>query len=243
MRSVVLKTSRRCPQCRLSPRWCICAAHRAIVCPLEIDVLMHHREHYRPSSTGHVINRAIPASRHHIWRRERRLSAEEVRVAGRELWILHPQGAPMPSDMPPDRVQIVLLDGSWRETSAMAQEVRGWGRMVSLPMAGESRYRLRAQSEAGGFSTIEALLFLLQQFGLHEAHEALRAQFELHVYASLRARGHKAMAETFLSDSPIRPLFADLIAQLNISRPREDDAPAPTTPLNPGEPQSSYPRT
>lgn len=222
MRSVVLKTSRRCPRCQLAPRWCVCAAQRDIACPLAIDVLMHHREQFRPSSTGRLINRVIPASRQHVWRRERGLTADEIRVAGRELWIVHPQGAVAPAGVAPERVQLLLLDGSWRETDAMAQEVRGWGRMVRLPMAGPSRYWLRAQSEAGGFSTVEALLFLLQTFGLTEAHAALRAQFELHVYASLRARGHKAASEALLLDSPILPEFAELIAQLNVRRPSED---------------------
>ena len=32
-------------------------------------------------------------------------------------------------------------------------------------------------------------MFLLQRFGLEEAHRELQLQFELHVYASLRARG------------------------------------------------------
>jgi DTW domain-containing protein len=220
MRSVVLKTSRRCAQCRLSARWCICAAHRAIVCPLEIDVLMHHREQYRPSSTGHLINRMIPASRHHVWRRERHLTADEIRVPGRELWILHPQSAPMPAVVTPDNVQVVLLDGSWRETTAMAQELRGWGRAVSLPMTGASRYWLRAQGDAGRFSTVEALLFLLRAFALIEAHDSLRALFELHVYASLRARGHKAVSEDFLAHSPIGQEFPDVIERLNVRRPR-----------------------
>lgn len=223
MRSVVLKRSVRCLRCQLPPRWCICAAHRDIVCPLEIDVVMHHRERFRPSSTGNLIQRTVPASRHHLWRRERNLRAEEFRVPGRELWILHPQGAPMPEAVPASAVQVVLLDGSWRETTAMAQEVRGWGRLVSLPMSGESRYWLRAQTEAGRFSTVEALLFLLRAFGLTAAHEALRAQFELHVYANLRARGHKAESDTFLADSDIRNAFAPLIAELNVRRSRQDD--------------------
>lgn len=241
MRSVVLKTSRRCPRCQLAPRWCICAGHRDIVCPLAIDVLMHHREQFRPSSTGRLINRVIPASRQHVWRRERGLTADEIRLAGRELWIIHPQGADVPPDVAPEGVQLVLLDGSWRETSAMAQEVRGWGRTVRLPMTGRSRYLLRAQSEAGGFSTVEALLYLLQAFGLSEAHAALRKQFELHVYASLRARGHKAVSEELLLDSPILPEFAEVIAQLNVRRPGED--PRGAAGINPGAPQSSGPQT
>lgn len=220
MRSVVLKSSVRCRRCQLPLRWCVCAGHRELACPLEIDVLMHHRERFRPSSTGNLIHRVIPSSRHHLWRRERRLVAADVRLPGRDLWILHPNGEPFPVTIPAEQVQILLLDGSWRETSAIAQEVGAWGRLVSLPMAGESRYWLRAQADGHRFSTVEALLFLLKNFGLDDAHAALRLQFELHVYASLRARGHKADALEFLKTSPVATEFSALIAELDVPRPR-----------------------
>jgi hypothetical protein len=221
MRSVVLKTSRRCPQCQLLLRWCVCIAQREITCPLQIDVLVHHREQYRPSSTGRLIGRVMPASRHHLWRRERRMTVDDVRMPGRELWILHPRGEPMPEEVAADTVQVLLLDGSWRETAAMARDIGSWGRVVSLPTTDGSRYRLRAQTDVRRFSTIEALLFLLRSFGLSKAHDALRLQFELHVYANLRSRGHKAAAMAYLGDSPLKAAFPELLAQLDARRPVE----------------------
>jgi DTW domain-containing protein len=220
MRSVVLKRSVRCPQCQLPPRWCVCSVHSPLTCSLEIDVLMHHREQFRPSSTGHLIHRIIPASRHHLWRRERRVAAADLHIPGRELWIMHPQGEPVPTDRHASEVQIVLLDGSWREASAIAQEIGHWGRLVNLPMHATSRYWLRTQADAARSSTAEALLFLLRHFGLEHAHDALQLQFELHVYANLRARGHKEDALEFLQTSPIATTFADFIARLDIRRPR-----------------------
>jgi DTW domain-containing protein YfiP len=190
---------------------------------LEIDVLMHHREACRPSSTGHLINRLIPGSRHHVWRRERRLQATDIQVPGRELWILHPQGMPLPAEFRPGQVQVVLLDGSWRETAAIAHEVRTWGRTIALPMAGPSRYWLRAQTEAGRCSTVEALMFLLTAGGLHDAALRLHEQFELHVYAGLRARGQKILSEEFLATSPIRTAFPAFLAQMNVRRPLRMD--------------------
>ena len=222
MRSVVFKSAPRCPRCQLRPRWCICGAQRDIVMPLAVDLLVHHREQYRPSSTGNLIKRVVPATRQHIWRRERRMTAGEVRIPGRELWILHPRGEPLPSEAKPESVQILLLDGSWRETSAMAQEIGNWGRTVSLPPIGESRYWLRDQADVRRFSTIEALLSLLRGFGLEQAHDALSRQFELHVYASLRARGHRELAEKYLATSPITAAFPEVMAALNLKRPVED---------------------
>lgn len=220
MRSVVLKTSDRCRGCFLPLRWCVCPAARTVEIPLAVDVLIHHRELHRPSSTGHLVNRVVTGSRQHLWRRERKLTTEALRLPGREPWVLHPGGEPMPAGVAPETVQIFLVDGSWREASAMAREVGSEARLVSLPMTGESRYWLRSQQDGGRFSTAEAMLFLLEAFGLTEAHTIFRQQFELHVYAHLRARGSKELALEFLRDSPIRKVFADLIAQLDVSRPR-----------------------
>lgn len=182
--------------------------------------MIHQREAFRPTSTGNLIQRVIPASRQHLWLRDRPVERQEVACDGRELWILHPHGDPMPDAADPSRIQILLLDGSWREASAMAKRASSWGRMVSLPMSGRSRYWLRMQADENRFSTMEALLCLLERFGRTEERDALRLQFELHVYATLRARGAKELALEFLSTSPIREAFADLIAALDVPRPR-----------------------
>jgi DTW domain-containing protein YfiP len=181
---------------------------------------MHHREMFRPSSTGHLVNRVMPQSRHHLWRRERQLSVEDVRAPDRELWILHPHGEAAPAATPPESVQVLLLDGAWGETSMMAKEVNSWGRLVSLPMTGVSRYWLREQQDGGRFSTAEALIFLLHTLGLPAAAADLRLQLELHVYASLRARGRKEAAALFLTESPLNSAFPELLLELNTPRPR-----------------------
>jgi len=136
------------------------------------------------------------------------------------LWILHPKGEPVPSDVVPERVQVLLIDGSWRESSAIAQQISSWGRLVNLPMTGESRYWLRSQADGGRFSTAEALLFLLKTLGLAEVHAHLDIQFELHVYANLRARGSKEAAMKFLQQSRLNAVFPELLAQLEVRRPR-----------------------
>ncbi len=220
MRSVILKPTPRCARCQLPPRWCICAAHRDIRCPLQIDLLMQRRERFRPSSTGNLIARVFPEARLHLWSHERQPTAAEVTVPGRDVWILHPHGRPAPAGVEAGSIQLVLLDGSWSETSAMARAVTSWGRLVSLPMTGESRFWLRDQQEGGRFSTAEALLFVLGALGLPAQHEQLRVQFELHVYASLRARGRIDTAAEFLASSLIGTALPELLAQLHTRRPR-----------------------
>ena len=143
----------------------------------------------------------------------------EVAIPGRELWILHPHGRPAPAGVEAGSVQVVLLDGLWNETAGMAREVAPWGHLVSLPMTGTSRYWLRAQQEGGRFSTIEALMFLLDFLGLGAQCEALRIQFELHVYASLRARGRTDLASEFLAESVIGTALPEFLSQLHTRRP------------------------
>lgn len=202
-------------------RWCICAGLRPVVMPLRVDVLMHHRECHRPSSTGHLIQRVVAGAHQHPYRKDRLPARADLVDPARELWILHPQGDEPPAGADPARLQVLLLDGSWVQATEMAHRVAPWGRRVRLPMTGESRYWLRTQAGAGKFSTAEALLFLLATLGLTAEHAALRAQFELHVWASLRSRGSKERAADYLRESPVPAAFPELLAYLETRRSTE----------------------
>lgn len=202
----------------------MCEGLRAVELPLRVDVLMHQKESYRPSSTGHLIQRIVVGARQHLYRKERPPTPAEVVDPARELWVLHPQGDEPPAGADPARLQVLLLDASWVQATEMVHQVAPWGRRVRLPMRGESRYWLRSQAGAGKFSTVEALLFLMESLGLAEAHAALRAQFELHVWASLRARGAKERAAEYLRESPVPAAFPELLARLESRRERSGPA-------------------
>ena len=219
-RSVVLAGTPRCERCQFSPRWCICAGFQSITCPLQVDVLIHHREFNRPTSTGRLITRVIPASRSHLFRRETPPDRAAIVSPDRTLWILHPRGEPLPADAPPEDLQVLLLDGSWREAARMSQEVGSWGRLVRLPDTGPGRYHLRTHTHEGKYSTAESLLIFLGAIGLTREAAQLRLQFELHVYAGLRTRGAKVKAEEFLATSPIRDAFPELLEQMHERRRR-----------------------
>jgi DTW domain-containing protein YfiP len=185
-----------------------------IASALKVDVLMHHMEAWRPSSTGHLINRVVVDAGLHVYRKERGVVREEIVRPGRELWILHPTGEALPASAPPAGLQVLLLDGSWIQSTGMMRDVESWGRRVSLPMAGESRYWLRAQAADDRFSTIEALLFLMKALGMTAEYAQLQVQFELHVYAGLCARGKKAEAANYLFSSPVGETLKGLIPTL-----------------------------
>ncbi len=183
---------------------------------------MHHMEAFRPSSTGHLIQRVIPSARVHSYRRERPLEPAAIVVPGKTLWVLHPLGEPLPAVPPPPAdLQVLLLDGNWRQAGEMMRAVEPWGRRIALPMTGESRFWLRSQAGEGKFCTMEALLFLLAALGLEREHAQLRIQFELHVYAGLCARGAKARAAEYLASSTIRTALPEVIEGLARHRARD----------------------
>lgn len=198
---------------------------------MHVDILQHALEAHRPSSTGNLIPRVVEGARVHLYRRERPLVRDEiVRPEASELWILHPNGESLPdpdaaAERAGKKLQVLLLDASWAQAGGMLAQVQTWGRRVRLPMAGRSRYALRAQNGDGRFSTFEALLFLLEARGENETARRLRLQFELHVYAGLCSRGRKAEAEAYLAESPAREAFPDLIAEFARKRPNLDALP------------------
>lgn len=161
-----------------------------------------------------MVTRVMPSVRAHVYSGDIPLHRDAVGRVGHELWVLHPAGEDVGAVERGDAVQVLLLDGSWREASRMRRVVEGWGRLVRLPNAGRSRYRLRNQHASGMLSTAEALIELLEVLGETEPAEALRVQFELHVYAGLRSRGAVVEAEEFLSGSRLMSVMPEVMAEL-----------------------------
>jgi DTW domain-containing protein YfiP len=220
MRSVIHRPTARCSTCQLPLRWCLCFAGEVIETPLQIDLLTHPRERLRPTSTGNLIHRLFARSRQHLWTVPALPAKEAVCMPDRELWILHPNGTPAPPDADPGKIQLLIPDGSWSETNTMSRTVSSWGRRIRLPLQGESRYWLRAKQDNERFSTAEALMYLLQLLGLEDACRQLDRQFELHVYACLRARGKVSQAADFLKASSLESSMPAFLAQLQIRRSR-----------------------
>lgn len=226
-RSVILAGTIRCDGCCLPPRWCLCEALQPVDSPVAVDVLIHRRENWRPTSTGKLVARTLVGARTHVYQRVDPPTRESIARPGRELWILHPQGEPVerlvprPTDEPAP--QILLLDGNWAQAGEMLRAVQGWGRPVRLSQTGASRFWLRSQEHLDRFSTAEALIAVLQALGEAGAADRLRLQFELHVYATLRARGHKEAAGEYLAGSALPGAFPEFLARLHERRPNPSE--------------------
>lgn len=226
-RSVILAGTIRCDGCCLPPRWCLCEALQPVDSPVAVDVLIHRRENWRPTSTGKLVARTLVGARTHVYQRVDPPTRESIARPGRELWILHPQGEPVerlvprPTDEPAP--QVLLLDGNWAQAGEMLRAVQDWGRPVRLSQTGASRFWLRSQEHLDRFSTAEALIAVLQALGEAGAADHLRLQFELHVYATLRARGHKEAAGEYLAGSALPGVFPEFLARLHERRPNPSE--------------------
>jgi DTW domain-containing protein YfiP len=187
-------------------------------CPFPVDLLVHRREDLRPTSTSRLISRVIPAALRHVFCSEQPLERERLVQPGRTLWILHPAGELPDGNVPPESLQVVLLDGSWREAARMRRTVESWGRLIRLPPGTPSRFQLRQQYTPDQWSTAEALIRLMNLLGLQPAAKCLQTQFELHVYAGLRSRGAVAEAARFLEDSLLERELPEVLRVLQERR-------------------------
>ena len=210
-RSVVHAGAPRCQSCALAPRWCICDLVAPVATSIPVLVLIHRLERAKPSSTGRLVARVVPSAAVHTYQRvSRHLPPSGLPVdavpPGHELLVLHPSGAPLaPAAAGSPPPCLLVLDGTWRQAAEMLRAVEGLGRCVRLPPGGppESRFWVRQQRAAGCLATAETLAIALGLLGDAAAAGGLRLHFELHVLATLLARGKREEAERFLVDSPL----------------------------------------
>jgi DTW domain-containing protein YfiP len=176
-----------------------------------------------------LVARVVTGVRSHIYQRQSRFFPplgfpEAARTPGRELWIMHPAGepaSPAPDTVDPSAASrdpdILVLDGTWRQAGDMLRDVEGIGRRMRLPKADDepSRFWLRDQAGPGQLSTAEAVMGVFALFHEDTAVHRLRLHFELHVYATLLARGKREMAERYLGNSPLLTEAPDALDRLH----------------------------
>ena len=168
-----------------------------------LELIVHCREERKPTNTGQLAARCMQRSVISIvGDRERPL--ELARVTDREQPVLlFPADDAMPitrfaaSERP---VVLIVPDGSWRQAHKMRKRIPGLAAVpcVTLPDAGPTNYRLRAETHAGGLATFEAIaraLRILEGEAGPQIEVAMLAVFRVMVERTLWLRGALSDAE------------------------------------------------
>lgn len=174
---------------------CICALVPRLATRTRLELVVHCREERKPTNTGQLASRCLQRSSISIvGDRERPLELAPV-TADEQAVLLFPADDAVPitqfaaSERP---IVLIVPDGTWRQASKMRKRIPGLAAVpcVTLPDAGPSNYRLRAEVHAGGLATFEAIaraLCILE--GNPQIEAAMLAVFQVMVERTLWLRG------------------------------------------------------
>jgi DTW domain-containing protein YfiP len=176
---------------------CICALVPRLETRTRLELIVHCREERKPTNTGQLAARCLQRSNISIvGDRERPLELAPV-TADEQAVLLFPADDAVPithfaaSERP---IVLIVPDGTWRQASKMRKRIPGLATMpcVTLPEAGPSNYRLRAEVHEGGLATFEAIaraLCILEGEAGPQIEAAMLAVFRVMVERTLWLRG------------------------------------------------------
>lgn len=184
----------RCKGCLMSGQYCICDAK----CPtelaegssLEIWLLMHKEETYKPTNTGRLIEDILPASsRRFHWHRTspdpELLSL--LKDSRYQPYIIFPgdrggyeDRVVTSANLSTNKIPVfIILDGSWRQAGRMFRLSQYLQHLPVLPLTARagSRYKLRKAPDEFHLCTVEVAIELLASHQQQAAAIKLEAYF------------------------------------------------------------------
>ena len=152
----------RCRACLMYTSLCICALIPRLVTRSRLVLLVHYREARKPTNTGQLAARCLAGSRVEIvGDRDRPLRLPLVEP-GEDAVLLYPSDDAVPLSTLAARdtpLTVVVPDGNWRQAAKMGRRIPGLDRLprVTLGDPRPTEYRLRAEPQADGLATLEAI--------------------------------------------------------------------------------------
>lgn len=209
----------RCPRCHRALRTCVCALARPVAHQVEVLILMHPLEVHEAKGTGHLLHLCLPHSRvmvgeefdaaeleaalHGRW-----ASRADADSAPRHSLLLYPDTAgqdaalglsaagplPLPWPQPPERLRLVIIDGTWRKSRKILYLNPALQALPRLPLLGveDSGYVIRKAHLPEQLSSFEAAALALTQLQTRPedatAHAVLQEVFSQFVAQQLQLR-------------------------------------------------------
>jgi DTW domain-containing protein YfiP len=192
----------RCPHCHRALRTCVCALAQAVAHQVEVLILMHPMEVHEAKGTGHLLHLCLPHSRVMVGEE---FDAAELEAALHGRWtswadtdgaprhslLLYPDTAeqdaalglaaasplPLPWPQPPERLRLVVIDGTWRKSRKMLYLNPALQALPRLPLLDveDSGYAIRKAHLPGQLSSFEAAAQALAQLHNWSADGAANA--------------------------------------------------------------------
>lgn len=185
----------RCNGCMMSQLFCICDEKKVAELdtnhPLEIWLLMHKEESYKPSNTGRLIEDVLPRSTRRFYWHRTEPDPEFIGLLNDnryQPYIIFPGDRGGYEDRVVSHARrhenqipaFIILDGSWRQAGRMFRLSKYLQHLPVLPLntQRESQYRLRKAPDDFHLCTVEVAIELLDQHEQSKAARALQGYFE-----------------------------------------------------------------
>jgi len=175
---------------------CICEFIPQYDLETRLILVMHRREHVKPTSTGPLALQALTNSELRIQgHRDQRLDFTDLDVADRRTLLLYPEeGTPVLDrsflEQDDRAISLVVPDGTWSQAARMGKRLPGLehAERVRLPEGPKTEWNVRKEVHPYGLSTFEAIA---RAFGIIESLEVqqgLESLFRLMVQKTLSTR-------------------------------------------------------
>ena len=176
----------RCPACALRGNTCVCDQLQRIHLPLHVQIIRHRKELSRGSNSARILVHSLENAT--VIEHGARYSGPTILPDHllNDTVLLFPMFYDPDPNHPPQQwtgqftpKNLIVLDGSWKQTSRMLKKIRG---LTALPRLGVAPLipplpRIRKPYFEGGMCTMEATISALQQFISTEQTEQLKSNY------------------------------------------------------------------
>ena len=180
------ESKNRCPACMLKLNICICENLDRLRIdseqfPIDVVVLMNHKEWLRASNTAKIISRILGARVFVSGDTEDERDFDAL-IAQRR----HNAVVLFPSDLavtwdevgrigntPDGRTLVIVLDGTWGQARRLNQKIDGSIPRIKITPSALSQFLCRRQTQADRVCTVEAVALLMTEIGLNDAASRL----------------------------------------------------------------------
>ena len=169
-----------CSECTRPISECYCSAIETVSSPTKVTIIQHPSEVDHPYNTGRIVHRSLESCELII---AEQLSDEKLSaVINDNACLLFPNLAWLPTvpAAPSSIIHLIVIDATWKKAKKILHVNPELQQLPRLALTGHSpsRYHIRKGSMQDGLSTIESIVYALEQQQPDTSYQALLKPFE-----------------------------------------------------------------